>query len=142
MIATVIHSDLPNGFTLDEWNAGDEDCTNAEKSEEMTSQEPQKAYERGRTTAEKAIHIINGERQDLYGNPEDSFEAIASFWTAYLKNKQEFYISPKDVANMMLLFKMARMLTGSGGEDTPVDLVGYALLGAEMEHAHAEDASC
>lgn len=33
---------------------------------------------------EHALDIINGERQDAYGNPEQSFGVIAKFWTTYI----------------------------------------------------------
>lgn len=36
--------------------------------------------ERG-TILDKAKTTINGARQDQYGNPEDSFSAIADMWT-------------------------------------------------------------
>ena len=34
---------------------------------------------------QKAHEIINGERQDSYGNPEDSFRLIGEYWSNYLK---------------------------------------------------------
>ena len=36
---------------------------------------------------EHAIDVINGERQDAYGNPEQSFDVIAKFWTTYIQAK-------------------------------------------------------
>ena len=35
----------------------------------------------------KAPDIINGERQDQYGSPEDSFSLIADYWTTFLKSR-------------------------------------------------------
>ena len=50
---------------------------------------------------EQAKSIINGARQDEYGTPENSFEAIAAFWSTY--KGVEF--SAHDVAMMMALLK-------------------------------------
>jgi hypothetical protein len=38
----------------------------------------------------KAEKIINGERQDQYGKPEDSFGIIAEYWNAYLRRKYDW----------------------------------------------------
>ena len=83
--------------------------------------------ERG-TILDKAKETINGVRQDAYGNPEDSFSAIAELWTAY--TGIEF--TPHDVAMMMALLKVARIKCGAGSEDSYVDLCGYAALAADM----------
>ena len=99
------------------------------------------AEERGRGIAEKALKIINGERQDEYGAPEDNFRAIARLWTAYIVNKWldvrdvNFHLTDANVADMMVLFKMARMQTGRDKLDSSADLLGYALLGADLRGA-------
>lgn len=59
-----------------------------------------------------ALEIINGERQDCYGNPEDSFDLIAKFWSAYLQPKLKIPIHKHDVAMLMSLFKTARIRNG------------------------------
>lgn len=84
--------------------------------------------ERGRAICEEALKTINGERQDAYGNPEDTFFRIACLWSAYLGREVE----GSDVANMMILLKMAREKGGKGKRDNYVDLIGYAALGAAM----------
>lgn len=77
---------------------------------------------------EQAKSIINGARQDEYGTPENSFEAIAAFWSTY--KGVEF--SAHDVSMMMALLKIARIKSGSGKTDSYVDLCGYAALAADM----------
>lgn len=77
---------------------------------------------------DKAKETINGARQDAYGNPEDSFAAIAKLWTAY--TGIEF--TPHGVAMMMTLLKVARIKGGAGSEDSYIDLCGYAALAADM----------
>ena len=80
------------------------------------------------TILDKAKDTINGARQDAYGNPEDSFSAIAELWTAYTG----INFTPHDVAMMMALLKVARIKGGAGSEDSYVDLCGYAALAADM----------
>lgn len=84
--------------------------------------------ERGRMICEEALHVINGERQDQYGNPEDTFFRIACLWSSYLGREVE----GSDVANMMILLKMAREKEGRGKKDNYVDIIGYAALAAGM----------
>ena len=84
--------------------------------------------ERGRAICEDALCTINGERQDSYGNPEDSFGMIASMWSAYLGIE----VMASEVAHMMCLLKIARERGGKGKRDNLVDLIGYAALAAHM----------
>lgn len=52
---------------------------------------------------------------------------IAALWTAYTGTD----VTPKDVAMMMALLKIARAKAGSK-PDTYIDLAGYAACGAEI----------
>jgi len=84
----------------------------------------------------RALDIINGERQDQYGNPEDSFALIGKYWTEFLKANcaiiEGVQISPKEVAEMMALFKIARMSGQKAKRDNYLDCVGYLALAADM----------
>lgn len=53
-------------------------------------------------------HAVCGDRDHQYGSPEDNFDQIARFWSIYLHTN----LSSCDVANMMILFKLARNMTG------------------------------
>jgi len=79
---------------------------------------------------DEAKSIITGERQDSYGNPEDSFNIIAQLWTAYLKNTDTI-IMVEDVAHMMILFKIARCLGQKSSRDNYIDIAGYASIAAD-----------
>ena len=79
----------------------------------------------------KAKSIINGERQGTYGDAEDSFQTIADRWSAYLNTE----ISSEDVANMMILMKVARNSSGVYKDDNWIDICGYAALGGEIQAA-------
>lgn len=96
----------------------------------------------------QALDIINGDRQDTYGKPEDSFALIAEYWNSYLIslqknilknngfNPKEYKLVPmldcKGVAEMMMLFKIARMSGQVPSLDNYLDLVGYAGIAADM----------
>lgn len=76
-----------------------------------------------------AKSIINGEREGTYGKAEDSFKVIAALWSGYLNTN----ISSVDVANLMILMKVARNSTGVYKEDNWIDICGYAALGGEIQ---------
>lgn len=78
---------------------------------------------------DSAKSIINGEREGTYGEAENSFKAIATLWSGYL----EMTISAIDVANLMILMKIARNSTGVYKEDNWIDICGYAALGGEIQ---------
>ena len=78
---------------------------------------------------DKAKTIINGERRGTYGEAEDSFSIIAQMWTAYLGKE----IKSEDVANMMILMKVARNSSGVYKDDNWIDICGYAALGGEIQ---------
>lgn len=80
---------------------------------------------------ETAIKTVCRDRQDQYGSAEDNFKCIAELWTTYLHGTT---ITPVDVANMMILLKVARNSTGSGKADNWVDIAGYAACGCELEN--------
>lgn len=78
---------------------------------------------------DKAKSIISGERQGTYGHAENSFAVIAQMWTAYLGKD----LTSADVANMMILMKVARNSSGVYKDDNWVDICGYAALGGEIQ---------
>ena len=85
---------------------------------------------------------VCGDREQDYGRPENNFNNIASLWTSYLysaglmeNNDPTIWkrISPKDVAAMLALLKIARIASGHAKADNWVDLAGYAACGGEIE---------
>lgn len=76
----------------------------------------------------EAFNVVNGKRQDAYGNPEDSFALIAAYWSAFLKRR----VTPLEVSQMMMLLKIARMSGQRHHEDNFVDLAGYAAIAADV----------
>lgn len=76
----------------------------------------------------EAEECVCGQREQDYGSPEDNFATIAKFWGEYLDTE----VTPKDVAMMMCLLKIARIKTGGGTGDSFVDLCGYAACAGEI----------
>ena len=79
---------------------------------------------------DKAKEVINSERQDTYGNPEDSFEIISEYWSTYLSagKTTDVIIEKEDVMIMMGLLKIARMSAQRYNQDNYVDAAGYIAL--------------
>lgn len=78
-------------------------------------------------TLDSAKECVCKNRNDEYGEPEDSFGTIARLWSACMG--KEF--TPSDVALMLGMVKIARLAANSGHRDSWVDLAGYAACGAE-----------
>lgn len=77
---------------------------------------------------EKAKTCVCGQREEDYGSPEDNFQLIADLWELYLDTP----LDATDVANMMILLKVARNAGGSK-LDNWIDIAGYAACGGEIE---------
>lgn len=60
---------------------------------------------------EAARVCVCGEREQDYGTPEDSFALIGKLWAAYMGVP----FTPKDVAMLMALLKVARIKAGGQG---------------------------
>ena len=85
----------------------------------------------------EAARIVCEDRNAQYGEPEDSFRAIAEFWETYVRERcvskgADVCIEPADVAMMMVLLKVARTFGGTKA-DTYIDIAGYAACAAEAE---------
>lgn len=74
------------------------------------------------TITQEAINRVRNEREQMYGHPAVNFERIAKFWNHYLEGRGE--ISPRDVAYMMILLKVARQME-IPTRDNLVDIIGY-----------------
>lgn len=77
---------------------------------------------------EEAKRIVNGARQENYGNPESNFKEIAWLWNEYL----DIGLEAEDVAIMMILMKIARLKNKKNHVDSWVDICGYAANGCEI----------
>jgi hypothetical protein len=84
----------------------------------------------------EAMKITAVDRNKAYGNPEDNFQNIANLWNAYFGAQGTLTgITPCDVANLMILMKIARLSTNLGHRDSLLDIAGYAACGADCQEA-------
>lgn len=84
-----------------------------------------------------AKKIVTGDREKQYGKPEDNFAVIARFWEVYLSERcvdggAEVTLNPDDVAMLMALMKVARIMTGTFKGDSYIDGIGYLACAAEI----------
>ena len=107
----------------------------------LLSREAAVREEQEKTTREyilrEAARIVCGDRNEQYGEPEDSFRAIAEFWETYVRERcvtpgASVCIQAADVAMMMVLLKVARTFCATKA-DTYIDIAGYAACAAEAE---------
>ena len=83
---------------------------------------------------ESARTCVCTDRNKQYGEPEDTFKAIAEMWMSHFKAKgYDVSITATDVAIMLIEFKVARAITAkSPKSDTFIDIAGYAACGGEI----------
>lgn len=85
----------------------------------------------------EAVRLINGDRNNDYGDPVDDFAMTAQLWQVYLRRAmearslEEVYLDPHDVAVMMMLLKISRLSWTPAKRDHWLDIVGYAGCGWE-----------
>lgn len=80
--------------------------------------------------------LVVGDRQQDYGSPQENFQRIADLWNTHLAGNLLQNLSPRQVAEMMVLLKMARTIN-SPKRDSYVDIVGYAGIAAELAEDEA-----
>lgn len=90
---------------------------------------------------DKAKEIVMKDRNSSYGEPEDNFATIRHLWMAYIKAKNPHVLitelSTVDVAAMMILMKVSRLVTSPSQVDHWIDIAGYAACGggvATLQH--------
>lgn len=77
---------------------------------------------------ETALRLVNGDRDQAHGSPCVTFGRIADLWSVHLG----VTITPAQVAQMMVLFKVARLAGNPYHTDSWTDIAGYAACGAEV----------
>lgn len=88
--------------------------------------------------------IICNDRNEQYGEPENSFEKIADYWTTYLKHNciapdADCDLGARDVAILMALFKLGRMETSYfASYDSFIDAIGYMTCATDCEFPKAK----
>lgn len=89
-----------------------------------------------KTILDGASQCVCKDRQDAHGKPEDCFTNIAALWSPYLDKcdrvGNQIILQPEDVANLMVLLKVARAQLNPKNLDNYVDMAGYAALSGEL----------
>ncbi len=76
---------------------------------------------------QEALAIIQGDRQQAYGPPDENFRRIGLLWTAYLQaNGIDANLTPIMVCHLHDLAKLSRLIQTPDHEDTLRDRFGYA----------------
>ena len=77
--------------------------------------------------------LVCKDRNVTHGDAEDNFRVIADLWNVYLRNSKGADntddLNNKDVAIMMCLFKISRLMTNVNNMENWLDLAGYAACG-------------
>lgn len=69
------------------------------------------------------------DRNVTHGDAEDNFRVIATLWETYLQGTPPQNLNSTDVAIMMCLFKVARLMANPKNMENWHDLAGYAACG-------------
>lgn len=79
---------------------------------------------------DEAARIVDGARQEDYGDPQTSHGRVAMAWTAYLIDRDfnDRPLSGRDVCNMMVILKTMRE-AHKPKRDNLVDIAGWARNG-------------
>jgi hypothetical protein len=97
-------------------------------------------------SAKKQVTEILDDRQGQYGDASDTLQLIADYWSSFLNEitgchrdpgASRVELTPAEVAQMMVLFKVARAQRGRSAEhgdptDDMLDTIGYATLAADV----------
>lgn len=82
---------------------------------------------------DEAKRLVCSDKNIDYGEPEANFRVIADLWTAYVKgNEVNGHFDADDVAVMLALVKVGRIVSGGYKNDSLVDLIGYAACAEEL----------
>jgi hypothetical protein len=82
---------------------------------------------------DEAKRLVCSDKNVDYGEPEANFRVIADLWTAYVKgNEVNGHFDADDVAVMLALVKVGRIVSGGYKNDSLVDLIGYAACAEEL----------
>jgi hypothetical protein len=73
--------------------------------------------------------LVCTDRNVTHGDAEDNFRVIAQLWNVYIHNSKGEELNNKDVAIMMCLFKVSRLMSNVDNIDNWLDLAGYAACG-------------
>ena len=77
---------------------------------------------------DEAKNLTYANRQDTYGSPLANHQRIAALWSIYLEKE----VAPHDVALMMALVKIPRLMATPNHLDSAVDGAAYFSIAGEL----------
>jgi len=77
---------------------------------------------------DEAKNLTYTNRQDSYGTPLANHQRIAALWSIYLEKE----VKPHDVALMMALVKIARLMATPNHLDSAIDGAAYFSIAGEL----------
>lgn len=82
----------------------------------------------------QAAALVGGERAKDYGDKTENHERIAILWNVWLTERygNAQCVEAYDVAIMMILMKISRLMHTPGHSDSHVDIAGYASIAEEI----------
>jgi hypothetical protein len=94
---------------------------------------PQYTLDAAGSPREQLLAIAAGavlkQRNHTYGAPEDAFGRVAALWSALHPDRRPF--EKHEVALMIAMVKVARLMENPSHKDSWADLAGYAACGYE-----------
>lgn len=83
-----------------------------------------------------AAAIVDGPRNEVYGDPTANHERIAKLWTVVFG----FHVTAEQVVLCMDLVKTARLIQNPRHSDSWLDKCGYSAIGGEIADTHDRNA--
>lgn len=83
----------------------------------------------------QAATLVGGQRAKDYGDKTENHQRIADLWNYWMVQRykdQPAMVSAYDVAIMMVLMKISRLMHTPGHSDSHVDIAGYAAIAEEI----------
>lgn len=86
-------------------------------------------------TLETALELVSGTRAVQNGDKLINHDNIARLWSGFLTNKfrANIRLDASDVAQLMVLLKVARTQNGDFNEDDFIDICGYGAIAGELK---------
>ena len=83
----------------------------------------------------QAASLVGGQRAKDYGDKTENHQRIAELWNTWMTERYGNYafdLGAYDVAIMMILMKISRLMHSPGHNDSHVDIAGYAAIAEEI----------
>lgn len=120
-------------YAMDSWKNAMTETEMSDMCEPLERPAPQSREQRG-TVLQEALKVVNGARQDAYGNPEDNFKVVGELMDIVRRHGKQNGDSLTACFNLMCL-KFGRILSNPHDRDSWRDMAGYVALGCDMAFA-------